>query len=213
MFLALTTPFPLTLALPPSLLCQLTGLPVTTFPPASLATAVSCALVPSRRVSGEGVTVTVATAPTITVMDAVALLPSLVAVMDAVPRFTPVTTPVGDTVATPVVPELHVIVRPVSTLPFASLNVAERVVVAPTPTLADVGATVTVETGSGTTVTVAVPLFPSLVAVIVAVPADTPVTTPFKTVATPVALELQVTTRPVSVLPFASVSVGTSVVV
>jgi len=164
--------------------------------------------------SGEGVTVTVATAPTITVMAADALLPSLVAVMDAVPRVTPVTTPVADTVATPGVPELHVIVRPVSTLPFASFNVAERVVVAPTPTFADSGATVTVATGGGKTVTVAVPVFPSLVAVIVAVPAATPVTTPLvDTVATPVALELQVTTRPVSVLPFASVNVGTSVVV
>jgi hypothetical protein len=163
--------------------------------------------------SGEGVTVTVATAPkAVTVMVAVALLPSLVAVTDAVPGATPVTTPVADTVATPGVPEVHVTVRPVSTLLFASFNVAERVVVSPMVIVADVGATATVATGTTVTVTVAVPCFPSLVAVIVAEPALTAVTTPLaETVATPGVPDVHVTVRPVSTLPFASLSVAVSV--
>src|SRR5207245_9715758 len=50
-----------------------------------------------------------------------------------------------------------------------------------------------------------VPLFPSLVAVIVALPASWPVTRPLPvTVATDVLLLDHVTTRPVSVLPAAS---------
>jgi hypothetical protein len=52
----------------------------------------------------------------------------------------------------------------------------------------------------------AVPVFPSLVAVIVAVPAPTPVTRPVAvfTVATFAALVVHVTVRPVRVLPLAS---------
>ena len=60
-------------------------------------------------------------------------------------------------------------------------------------------------TGTCNTKMVAVPVFPSLVAVIVAVPGATPVTTPaVETVAIAVELVLQVTIRPVSVLLFAS---------
>ena len=56
--------------------------------------------------------------------------------------------------------------------------------------------------GGVVTVTVAVPLCPSLVAVIVADPTATPVTSPVPlTVATPVALLTHVTTRPVNALP------------
>ena len=64
------------------------------------------------------------------------------------------------------------------------------------------GVIVTVATGGGLTVRVAVPDLPSLVAVIVAVPGATPVATPEElTVATAVLLELQAMTRPVSVPP------------
>ena len=80
-------------------------------------------------------------------------------------------------------------------------------------TLAVVGATVTEATGAGGTVTViaAVPLLPSLVAVTVAEPAATPVTTPLDdTVAMPV-LELDhATARPVSTLLLASRVVAVS---
>src|SRR2546426_3320114 len=63
----------------------------------------------------------------------------------------------------------------------------------------------------GCTVTVDVPLFPELVAVIVAVPADTPTTEPWLlTVATLVALLAQLIAAPSTGLPFASLAVATS---
>ena len=72
------------------------------------------------------------------------------------------------------------------------------------------GLTATVATGTGITVTAAVPLFPSLVAVMVAVPGATAVTKPLaETVATAVALEDQVTGRG-SGFPSASRGVATS---
>src|SRR5438309_5827541 len=61
------------------------------------------------------------------------------------------------------------------------------------------------------TVTADVPFLPSLVAVIVAEPAATPVTSPLPlTVATPVLLLDQVTTRPDNGVPFASFGVAVS---
>jgi hypothetical protein len=64
------------------------------------------------------------------------------------------------------------------------------------------------------TVTVAVPVFPLLVAVIVAVPGATPVTTPVaETVAMLAALVLQAMSAPVIVLPLASFVVAVNVVV
>src|SRR6266566_3368681 len=63
----------------------------------------------------------------------------------------------------------------------------------------------------GTTVTVALPLCPSLVAVIMAEPASSPVTTPLLlTPATVGLLELHVTTRPARALPLASLGVAAS---
>jgi hypothetical protein len=74
--------------------------------------------------------------------------------------------------------------------------------VAPTRRLADGGLTVTDATGTFVTVAAAVPLFVSLVAVIVAEPAAFPLTTPLLlTVASAVLLLAHVTARPVSVLP------------
>src|SRR5256885_9431479 len=61
------------------------------------------------------------------------------------------------------------------------------------------------------TVTVAVPLFPPLVAVIVAVPAPTPVTSPAAlTLATPAVLVAHVIVRPVTVRPNESFGVPVS---
>src|SRR6266498_1194571 len=63
--------------------------------------------------------------------------------------------------------------------------------------------------GSAVTVRVAVPRCPSAVAVIVAVPATSPVVSPLPdTVATVGLLELQPTVRPASTLPVASRSVA-----
>src|SRR5207244_13319691 len=92
--------------------------------------------------------------------------------------------------------------RPASTLPMASLVVALSCTVWPVVRPADGGATVTVATGTVETVIVALPLLPSLVAVIVAVPTAAPVTTPLPlTVATAPLLLDQVRVRPVNVLP------------
>src|SRR5213080_34194 len=73
------------------------------------------------------------------------------------------------------------------------------------------GVIVTEATGTGVTVIVEGPLFPSLVAVIVAVPAALPVTSPLAvTVATAVLLLPQLTVRPDNGLPLASFGVAVS---
>ena len=104
--------------------------------------------------------------------------------------------------------ELQVITRPVRTLLFASRVTAESCTVAATWRLDVAGDTDTVATGAGggaLTVIAAVPLFVSLDAVIVTLPAATPVTRPdAETVLIAVLLEFHVTTRPVSTLLFAS---------
>jgi hypothetical protein len=72
----------------------------------------------------------------------------------------------------------------------------------------EASATLTDATGTGETVTEEEPLWPSLVAVIVAEPGVTAVTNPLcETVAKAVLLELQVTIRPVSTLSWASFKV------
>jgi hypothetical protein len=92
--------------------------------------------------------------------------------------------------------------------------VAVNCVVAPTNALDGDGATVTVETGAADTVTLEVPVFPSLVAVIVVVPGRSPVTSPDdETLATSGLLEVHETARPVSVLPAASFIVAVNVAV
>jgi hypothetical protein len=84
----------------------------------------------------------------VTEIDAVPLLPSLLAVMTALPAALPVTTPDALTVAAVVLLELHVTVRPVNTLPPESRSVALSVTVPPTVSAAVLGETVTVATGA-----------------------------------------------------------------
>ena len=84
----------------------------------------------------------------ITVMVAVPLRPSLVAVITAVPTTRPVTSPLPLTVATLSALLAQVTVRPVSTLPAASLRVAVSCSTAPTTTLALAGLIVTEATGA-----------------------------------------------------------------
>jgi hypothetical protein len=109
------------------------------------------------------------------------LLPSVaLAVMVTEPALTPVTTPVvAFTVAYEVLLLLHVTVLMVA---FVGAMVAERVVVAPTPTvMAVVGVMVMAVTKTGLTVTLLVAVTPpasAALAVMVTVPALTPVTTP-----------------------------------
>jgi hypothetical protein len=173
-------------------------------------TALSCSVDPTFTLPDDGVTVTDATGTTVTVIADVPLLPSLVAMTVAKPAVTAVTKPL-DTVATVGALVDHVIVRPVSTLPAESFSVALSCTVLPMRSVFVAGATVTVATGTSVTVIDAVPLCPSLVAVIVALPRATPVTRPLvDTVAIPASLVDQVTARPDSALPAESFGVAVS---
>src|SRR3989442_1656882 len=158
-----------------------------------------------------GLTATEATGAFATVTVAEPLFPSLVAVVAAVPGATPVTSPLADTVERPGLDLVQVTARPVSAFPLASLGVALSCTVPPTTTFAVAGLTTTEATGTVDTVTAAVPLWPSLVAVIVTAPTATPVTRPLaETVATAPLLVVQVTVRPLSGLPAASLGVAAS---
>src|SRR5690348_4774583 len=147
----------------------------------------------------------------VTVMAAVPLLPPLAAVIVAGPAATPVTSPLVLTVATELVLVLHVTARPLSGFPAESRGVAVSCTLLPTATPAVAGVTLTVLTGTSITVTAAVPLLPPLVAVIVAEPAETPVTSPLVlTAATELLLVLHVTARPLSGFPAESCGVAVS---
>jgi hypothetical protein len=203
--------------------------PVSTLPPASLVTADSCCVLPTTTVADGGLTVTLATAgggTGLTVIRGVlALTDSLVAVIVAVPCPAAVTKPEADTVSTPVLLEAQVTNRPVRTLLFASRITALSCCVPPT-TIGVVGAdNVTVATGGGgaglTTISGVVALTDSLVAVIVAVPGPAAVTDivaplPMLTELDPLSastaglLDTQVTVRPLSVAPPASLGAAVS---
>src|SRR5438445_9945236 len=114
----------------------------------------------------------------VTVTADVPLLPSDVAVMVAEPAATPVTSPLPFTVATAVLLLAQVTTRPDNGLPFASFGVAVSCTVPPCCTLAVGGVTATEATGTTLTVIAALPLCPSLVALMVADPAATPRTSP-----------------------------------
>ena len=208
---AVTRPLPDTVATAGALLAQVTTRPVRALPAESLGVGVSWAVPPIDIADDAGLTLTEATGTAVTLTAAVPLLPSLVAVIVAEPAALAVTSPPALTVATVVLPLAHVIVRPVSTLPAESFVVTDSCAVWPTNRLVEAGFTVTAATGTTLVDTVAVPLFPSLVAVIVAAPAATAVTRPLPdTVATAGALLAQVTTRPVRGLPFASFGIALS---
>jgi hypothetical protein len=104
--------------------------------------------------------------------------------------------------------EAQLIARPVSTLLLASRVVAVACVVWPGLRLLAARETLTEATATGgadDTVIVALPLRPSLVAVISADPTAAAVTRPdVDTVATELLVELQVTARPVRTLLLAS---------
>src|SRR5437763_14694654 len=82
-----------------------------------------------------------------TMIVAVPLFPSLVAVIVAEPAVTPVTSPVPDTVATAKGPPAHVTSRPESRLPAASFAAAANCTVAPAASVAAAGVTATDATG------------------------------------------------------------------
>lgn len=205
-----TTPVVEIVAIAVELELHVTERPVSVLPTASLVMAVNVCVPATITFAESGLTVTVATGTRTTFTEAVPVFPSHVAVIVAVPSPTPCTTPDGVTVAMDVLLELHVTVR-LRTAPFASFTVATSVVLLPTTTVV-FPVTVTVLTGAGVTDTVAVALFVSLVAVIVAEPTATPVTTPDdETVATELLLDVQVTSRSVTIVPFVSLTVTVNV--
>src|SRR5207249_1119174 len=152
-----------------------------------------------------------ATGTIVTVIVAVLLLPSLIAVIGAEPGATPVTWPLGLTIATLVSPLAHITVRPLKVPPIESLGVGVSCKFCPTRMLPVAGEIATEATGTVVTVSAAVLLFPSLVAVIIAEPGVTPATRPLPlTVATLVLLLAHITVRPVRVPPAKSFGVAVS---
>jgi len=197
--------------------------PASAVPPASLGVAVSDWVVPAIIGVVTEDRPTDATGTGMTVMELVPVCPSLVAVMvTGPPAATAVTSPLASTVATAASFVDQVTVRPVSTLPSASRVSAVSCCVAPTWMVADGGLTVTELTGGGITVIDGVvAVTASLVAEIVAEPRPTavrvivaplPVLTELAALTdrTAVLLELQVTVRPESALPPASLGVAVS---
>src|SRR5574341_637029 len=207
-----TTPLALTMARPVLALVQVTVRPVNTLPLESRSVAVRVVVAPTTTPAVAGDTVTEATGTRVTVMAAVPVCPSLVAVIvTGPPAATPVTTPVALTVATDGSALVQATMRPVRMLFPASRVVAERASVRPTYTLPVPGATVTEATGLFTTVMAAVPTWPSLMALIVAGPTAFAVTSPEAfTEAAAGLLLAQLITRPVSATPLASLGTAVS---
>jgi len=135
-------------------------------------------------------------------------------VMVAVPSATAVTSPAAETVATDELDVTHVTVAPEMMFPAASLTVATRVAVSPADVkLTLVGARVT-DWATWLTVTVAVALTDPDVAVMVAVPSMTAVTSPAaETVATDELDVTHVTVAPEMMFPPESLTVATRVAV
>jgi hypothetical protein len=136
----------------------------------------------------------------VTVSAEIPLFPSLVAVMVAMPGATAFTSPVTRfTVATAELSELQATLLPESTLPFTSSVIAVACVAPPATIEVSARDTVTVATGAGVTMIAPVALFSSLVAVMVALPAERAVTKPVsETVAMALLLVFQLTNLPVS---------------
>jgi hypothetical protein len=159
-------------------------------------------LVPVTSAIEPGVTVTDATGVAVTVIVALALLPSVAAVMVAEPTDIAVTTPLADTVATLGLSVAHSIARSASVISAASFATAFSCCVDPSTRVNEETSRRTDETGTRRTVNVALPDTPSLVATMFVVPGDTAVTTPvLETVAIPPFSELHTTARPSALWP------------
>jgi hypothetical protein len=137
-----------------------------------------------------------------------------VAVIVAVPSATEVTSPEDDTVAIDELDVAHATVGPGIVLPPASFTVATKDAVSPMDVKLKLVGASSMLAASLATLTVAVANCEPTVAVIVAVPPDTPVTSPAgDTVATDELDVAHVTVGPGIVLPPASFTVATIVAV
>src|SRR5205823_13716255 len=119
--------------------------------------AVCSAVWPSTRFAAAGSSAPHVTGTVVAVTGDVPLLPSLVAVIVAVPAALAVARPLALTLATPELLLAHVTTRPDRVLPFASLSVAVHCTVWPHCTPADAGVTATEATETGVTLTDDVP--------------------------------------------------------
>src|SRR2546425_5860360 len=137
----LTRPLALTVATEAFEVVHVTVRPVSVLPLASFTVAVSGTVWPTCTDAVAGLTVTDATRTVATVIAAVPLFPSLVAVSVAAPTATPVACPAPFTVATAGLLLDHVTVRPPSGLPKASRVIAKYCAVCPTPIVAVGGGT------------------------------------------------------------------------
>src|SRR6266699_2098978 len=147
-----TSPLPFTVATPGASVDHVIALPESGLPLASSGVAVSCWVVPMNTEADAGLTLTDATGTGFTTIAALALFPSLVAVILAEPTPAAVTSPLPFTVATPGASLDQVIVRPESGFPLASSSVAVSCCVAPAYIDAVGGLTLTEATGTGFTV-------------------------------------------------------------
>src|SRR5207253_4928086 len=203
-----TCPVAVTVATAALLVAQVTSRPLNGLPLASCGVAVSWTACPTAALTVAGLRLTDATGTTLTVTAALPVAPSLVAVIVTAPAATPVTSPVDETVAVAGALDTQVIARPDSTVPAASFGLAASCTLAPTSTSAVAGLITTEATGTFATVTAADAFFPSLVAVIVVVPAATPVARPVDDTVATDGFELDhVIARPASTVPAESCAV------
>src|SRR5690349_11198087 len=141
--------------------------------------------------------------------------PSIVAVIMELPGATAVTRPNALIVALAGTLEVQATARPFSSLPAESSAVGVIRLVSPTTSVSEAGTSLTEATRTGTTVTLAAPLTPSLVAVTTTDPApvaDTAVTTPAgETVAFDGSALVHTRVRPDNCSPFRSNVVAFSV--
>src|SRR5690606_15493825 len=177
-------------------------------PSAARTSAVSWTSVPLRASVNAGVTMTVAAGGggggSFTVTAAVPDTPSDVAVTVTLPFFSAIALPCASMLSTAASLDFHTTVLPVSVVPSEAFKVAVNCWTPPVTSVTLAGETVTFATGWVVlfTVTAADPLFPSDVAVIVAVPSATAITFPVpSTVATAALLVVHETVRPVSTVP------------
>ena len=135
--LPVTSPVAETVATDGLELNQVTVMPASTLPFASLRVLTNCLDCPAIRTNKGGLTVTDATGRSETVMIAVPVFPCAVAVIVAEPGAIPVTSPVVEMVAADGLELDQVTVMPVSTLLFAFRRVPTSCCACPVPNVAD----------------------------------------------------------------------------